>query len=118
MGVGTPLPGGEDNDFGYRLLRAGWRILYRPAPTVVHCAWRSEEERAVLKRSYGIGQGAFYAKHLAHADLFIAYRLLHDIARTTRAAAGAALRGWGRESRGHLAFLRGIFIGMGRMGSS
>jgi GT2 family glycosyltransferase len=43
MGVGTPLPGGEDNDYGYRLLRAGWRILYRPAPTVVHCAWRTEE---------------------------------------------------------------------------
>lgn len=36
MGVGTAIPGGEDNDFGYRLLRGGWRILYRPRPAVVH----------------------------------------------------------------------------------
>ena len=26
LGVGTTVPGGEDNDFGYRLLRAGWSI--------------------------------------------------------------------------------------------
>lgn len=115
LGVGTPLPGGEDNDYGYRLLRAGWRILYRPTPTVVHCAWRSEQERAALKRSYGIGQGAFYAKHLAAADLFIAYRFAHDVLHTARAAAGAVLRGRGHESRGHLAFLHGLFLGAWRM---
>ena len=115
MGVGTPLPGGEDNDFGYRLLRAGWRILYRPAPTVIHRAWRTEAERAALKRSYGIGQGAFYAKHLAAADPFIAYRFAHDVLRTARAAAGAAVRGWGRESRGHRAYLAGLFTGAWRM---
>ena len=115
LGVGTPLPGGEDNDFGYRLLRASWRILYRPAPTVVHRAWRSEEERATLKRSYGIGQGAFYAKHLAAADTFIGYRFARDVLRTARAAAGAAVRGRGRESRGHLAFLRGLFGGAWKM---
>ena len=86
MGVGTDLPGGEDNDFGYRLLRAGWRILYRPGPTVVHCAWRSTKERAALKRAYGTGQGAFYAKHLASADPFIAYRFARDVLRTARAA--------------------------------
>jgi GT2 family glycosyltransferase len=115
MGVGTPLPGGEDNDFGYRLLRAGWRILYRPGPTVVHCAWRTDEERAALKKAYGIGQGAFYAKHLASADPFIAYRFAHDVLRTARAAAGAAVRGWWPECRGHLAFLAGLFVGTVRM---
>jgi glycosyltransferase involved in cell wall biosynthesis len=115
MGVGTRLPGGEDNDFGYRLLRAGWRILYRPAPTVIHRAWRSEKARAALKRSYGIGQGAFYAKHLAAADPFIAYRFARDVLRTTRAAAGAALRGWPRECRGHLSFLAGLFVGAVKM---
>jgi hypothetical protein len=75
-------------------------------------------ERAALKRSYGIGQGAFYAKHLAAADPFIAYRFAHDIVRTARAAAGAAIRGRGRESRGHLAFLGGLFTGAWRMGST
>jgi GT2 family glycosyltransferase len=115
MGVGTDLPGGEDNDFGYRLLRGGWRILYRPEPTVVHHAWRSVAERAALKRAYGIGQGAFYAKHLAAADPFIAYRFSRDVLRTIRAAAGAMVRGRTKECRGHLDYFAGLFIGAGRM---
>ena len=117
MGVGTPLPGGEDNDFGYRLLRAGWRILYRPTPVVVHLAWRPPADRAALKRAYGMGQGAFYAKHLAAFDLFIAYRCGRDVLATARAAAGAAVRGWRSERRGHLAFLGGMFLGLARMGA-
>lgn len=117
MGVGTPLPGGEDNDFGYRLLRAGWRILYRPTPVVVHLAWRPPADRAALKRAYGMGQGAFYAKHLATLDPFIAYRCVRDVLATARAAAGAAVRGWHTERRGHLAFLGGMFVGLVRMGA-
>jgi len=117
MGVGTTLPGGEDNDFGYRLLRGGWRILYRPGPTVVHRAWRSHEERAALKRAYGTGQGAFYAKHLASADPFIAYRFARDVLRTARAAGGALIRGWPAECRGHLDYLAGLLVGATRMTS-
>ena len=118
LGVGTPIPGGEDNDFGYRLLRAGWRIAYRPEPLVVHAAWRSVAERAALKRAYGLGQGGFYAKHLVRGDPFIAWRFLRDVARTARAAGGAAVRGRGAEGRGHLAYLRGLFEGAGRMALS
>jgi glycosyltransferase involved in cell wall biosynthesis len=115
MGVGTELPGGEDNDFGYRLLRAGWRILYRPEPAVIHRAWRDPGERLALKRAYGLGQGAFYAKHLARLDPYIAYRFARDVAGTGRAAAGALLRGWRDERRGHLAFLGGLLAGAARM---
>jgi len=114
LGPGTGMPS-EDNDFAYRLLRAGWRILYRPRPTVIHRAWRSPADRHAIKRSYGMGQGAFYAKHLAALDLFIAYRCLRDLLSTTRAAAGAALRGLPAVRRGHVAFLAGMFIGLGRM---
>jgi len=115
MGVGTDLPGGEDNDFGYRLLRAGWRILYRPEPAVIHRAWRAPEERLALKRAYGLGQGAFYAKHLVALDPYIAYRFVRDLAGTGRAATGAALRGWHSERRGHLAFLGGLLAGAAKM---
>lgn len=115
LGVGTPIPGGEDNDFGYRLLRAGWRILYRPGPAVVHSAWRSPEERASLKRAYGIGQGAFYRKHLGR-DPFIAWRFARDLFRTARAAGGAIVRGRLDDGRGHLAYLVGLFVGVRRMG--
>jgi GT2 family glycosyltransferase len=115
MGVGTPLPGGEDNDFGYRLLRGGWRILYRPGPAVIHRAWRPSSARLAQKRDYGLGQGAFYAKHLARLDAFIAGRLVSDLLRNARAAGGAALRGQGQECLGHLKFLYGMLAGTARM---
>ena len=91
FGPGTRLQGGEDNDFGYRLLLAGWRILYRPTVSVMHRAWRAPAERAALKRAYGLGQGAFYGRHLARLDPFIAWRLLLDsrAPRTPRSG-----RGW------------------------
>jgi glycosyltransferase involved in cell wall biosynthesis len=117
LGVGTPIPGGEDNDLGYRLLRAGWAIVYRPEPLVEHAAWRSVAERAALKRDYGIGQGGFYAKHAARGDLFVLWRAARDLARATRAAAGAVLRGRAADARGHLAYAGGLFIGARRMGS-
>lgn len=115
LGVGTEIPGGEDNDFGYRLLRAGWTILYRPEPVVVHRAWRSVEERAALKRAYGIGQGGFYAKHLARADAFVAWRFVKDALRSARAAGGALVRGRSAQARGHLAYGTGLFVGIARM---
>lgn len=115
LGVGTSIPGGEDNDFGYRLLRAGWTILYRPRPTVFHRAWRTHRERSALKHAYGIGQGGFYVKHLARADGFVAWRLLRDALRTSRAAGGAAVRRRFHESRGHLAYLSGLLVGSARM---
>ena len=115
LGVGTTLPGGEDNDWGYRLLRAGWTIRYRPSPVVEHEAWRSVAERAALKRAYGLGQGGFYAKHLARGDLFIAWRLARDVARQGAGAAGAALRGRWAAARGHVAYLGGLVAGLARM---
>lgn len=116
LGVGTPIPGGEDNDLGYRLLRAGWTIVYRPEPLVAHAAWRSVAERAALKRDYGIGQGGFYAKHVARGDLFVLGRAVRDLLRATRASAGALLRGRASDARGHLAYAGGLFTGAGRMG--
>ncbi len=115
MSVGTSLPGGEDNDLGYRLLKAGWRILYRPGPTVIHRAWRDTASRAALKRDYGLGQGAFYAKHMAALDPYIAYRFARDVLGTCRAAGGAVLRGWPQEARNQMAFLGGLLGGAARM---
>jgi glycosyltransferase involved in cell wall biosynthesis len=115
MSVGTPLPGGEDNDFGYRLLRAGWTIRYRPGTGVVHHAWRTPQARSRLKRDYGVGQGAFYAKHLARADAWIAWRLLLDVVRTARAVGGSLLRGRGGEAADHARFLYGILLGLAGM---
>jgi glycosyltransferase involved in cell wall biosynthesis len=115
LGVGTEIPGGEDNDFGYRLLRAGWTISYHPEPVVIHAAWRSVAERAALKHAYGCGQGGFYAKHVARGDAFVCWRFVKDGLRAARAAAGAALRGRAAEARGHLAYGGGLIAGAARM---
>jgi GT2 family glycosyltransferase len=117
LGVGTRIPGGEDNDFGYRLLRAGWSIVYRPEPVVEHAAWRTVAERRALKRAYGAGQGGFYAKHIARGDPFVLWRAVKDVLRALRAAAGAFIRGRGTEARGHLAYAGGLFAGAARMGA-
>lgn len=117
LSIGTPIPGGEDNDWGYRLLDAGWTILYRPEPSVVHEAWRSTEERLALKHAYGLGQGGFYAKHLARADLFIGYRVLSDLLRQARGAAAGLLRGSGDDARGPLAYVGGMVEGVAKMGA-
>ena len=76
---------------------------------------RTPAARARLKRDYGVGQGAFYAKHLARADGWIAWRLLRDLVRTARASCGAALRGRWEEGAGHARFLGGIFVGLAGM---
>jgi GT2 family glycosyltransferase len=116
LGVGTRIPGGEDNDWGYRLLRAGWTIAYRPGPVVVHEAWRSLEERQALKRAYGIGQGGFYAKHLAKLDPFMVLRIAYDLGRQAKGFTLAVLTARDRDARGHLAYAGGLVYGVFSMG--
>lgn len=76
LGPGTAFPAGEDNDFGFRLLEAGYRICYVPQATLFHCAWRKAEDYVPLRWSYGRGQGAFYAKHLSLRDRYMLRRMI------------------------------------------
>ena len=39
LGAGTPMTGGEDTDFSFRMLRAGARVYYSPEPVVHHDNW-------------------------------------------------------------------------------
>jgi GT2 family glycosyltransferase len=79
LGPGTLYPAAEDNDLGFRLLEAGCSIIYDPIPTLIHRAWRNEQEILRLNWNYGIGQGAFYAKYFSLRDLFMIKRMLSDI---------------------------------------
>ena len=81
LGPGTSYPAAEDNEFGYRLLEAGYRIIYVPEAVLFHRAWRAEREYLPLRWSYGRGQGAFYAKHLGLTDRYIPRRMSWDIMR-------------------------------------
>jgi GT2 family glycosyltransferase len=77
LGPGTPYPAAEDNDFGFRLLEAGCTIAYVPEAVLEHRGWRSDYVK--LRWAYGLGQGAYYAKHLSLRDRYMLGRMARDI---------------------------------------
>ena len=87
LGAGTPFSNAEDNDLGFRLLEAGFRIVYEPDAVVYHRAWRNKADRVRLVWNYGHGQGAYYAKHLSLRDRFMLGRLCRDVATHAQFAA-------------------------------
>src|SRR5262249_1593842 len=115
LGPGGPLRNAEDNDMAYRWLRAGYRILYRPQLVVRHNGWRSRSEIASLKWDYGVGQGAFYAKHLMRGDPHMAARWGRDVFRLTRHAAGSLVKGDTVSFRENATFLSGLLLGSALM---
>ncbi len=111
LGAGARFRSAEDNDLGYRLLEAGYRVLYVPEAIVHHRAWRSEREYVPLRWSYGYGRGAFFAKHLDWRDRFMLRRMLkaygHYIGRTVRYALVRSRR----QTIGDVVFILGMLAG-------
>jgi GT2 family glycosyltransferase len=87
LGPGTRFPAAEDNDLGFRLLEAGYRIVYVPEAVVYHRSWRSRRDNFVLRYRYGRGQGAFYAKHATLSDPYMLRRLFKDLVLGVRSVA-------------------------------
>ena len=110
LGPGTRFPAGEDNDMGLRLLAAGCQIRYEPRAVIYHRAWRGPEEYVPLRWRYGIGQGAYYAKHLSLRDRYMLRRLGHLLARHAKFALRRA-RKEPRAAAGHLAYIGGVLVG-------
>jgi GT2 family glycosyltransferase len=79
LGPGTRFPAAEDNELCFRLLEAGYRIVYTPQALVYHRAWR--DQFLWLRWRYGRGQGAFYAKYIIAYDRYGLKRLRSDIRR-------------------------------------
>lgn len=79
LGPGTPFPAAEDNDFAFRLLEAGYRIVYNPNAVIYHRAWRSEDEYLWLHWNYGRGQGAFYSKYFSLRDRHMIRRMAGNL---------------------------------------
>jgi GT2 family glycosyltransferase len=79
LGPGTRYPAAEDNDFAFRLLEAGYSIVYDPRSTVYHRVWRSKEQSLRLSWDYGCGQGAFYAKYFNLRDPFTMRRMARNV---------------------------------------
>jgi GT2 family glycosyltransferase len=83
LGPGTPFRAAEDNDLGFRMLEAGYCVMFVPEAVVYHRAWRRNTAFFALRWTYGVGQGAFYAKFLTWRDYHM-------------------LRRWGSEVRYYL----------------
>ena len=107
-------PSAEDNDLCYRWLRSGRPLVYLPELRVWHHDWRSPAQLAALYRSYGRGQGVFYAKHLRAGDRAVLRLLARDVRWSLAEVVRAARRGHRppAEARGMLTGLpRGLVTG-------
>lgn len=69
LGGGGPLRSSQDFDFAYRVYRAGYAIILVPEVKVDHYGSRKPEQWPGTMTAYGIGDGAFYSKHIRCGDL-------------------------------------------------
>ena len=79
LGAGAEFPAAEDNDLGFRLLEAGYRIIYVPEAVLYHRAWRGKGEYLPVRWSYGRGKGGFYSKYFSLRDRYMLRRMVWDI---------------------------------------
>ena len=110
LGPGAPFLAAEDNDLGFRLLEAGYRIFYVPEAVLYHLAWRTERDYLPLRWSYGYGQGAYYAKHLSLTDRYMLWRMVRHIRGHAREFAREALHRR-RFASDHAVYVLGMVSG-------
>jgi len=111
LGPGTAAQAAEDNDLGYRLLRAGVPIRYLPTMVVTHRSWRRAPDQVRLYRGYGVGQGTFYGKHLHRGDLRMAARMVKNVWEAGLDLGGAIVLGRRQDVLSSWAFARGLVQG-------
>ncbi len=110
LGAGGHFPAAEDNDFGFRLLEAGYRIFYVPEALIYHRAWRSGRDYVRLRWAYGRGQGAFFAKHLSLTDRHMLRRLSASV-RSHSMNAATRFRRHPRLAYGDAVYTAGLLSG-------
>jgi glycosyltransferase involved in cell wall biosynthesis len=109
LGGGGALKSSQDFDLAYRAYRGGCITLLRPEVIIRHDGHRAPEDWPGLLRNYGIGDGAFYMKHVRCCDP-LALRLM-----TVRFGVGWAktcARLLIKRGSGNSPYLRGMAIGM------
>lgn len=79
LGGGGPLRSSQDFDLAYRAYRGGHVILLRPEVWLRHDGRREAADWPGLLRNYGIGDGAFYSKHVRCRDAYALWLLTRKI---------------------------------------
>ncbi len=110
LGGGGPLKSAQDFDYTYRVFRHGSTILLDPEVVVYHYGFRTLRDWPAVERSYAIGVGGFYFKHVRAGDPYAAWLLTKVLAWSVAREVKRAL-----VSRGqHAAWERvgNVFVGM------
>ena len=76
LGGGGPLRSSQDFDFAYRTFLRGYAILLEPTVMVDHFGTRTADQWPDTMVNYGIGDGAFYSKHIRCGDMRALWLLL------------------------------------------
>jgi GT2 family glycosyltransferase len=107
LGPGSWIGSAEDLDFCYRVWKAGEVVVYEPSLFVSHAhGRRTAKESADIRRSYMVGRGAFFAKHIWQRDSKIAREMYWNV----RSEARDVFRQGGWESLRHLVWLASGFF--------
>ena len=109
LGGGGPLCSSQDYDLAYRAYRAGRVILLRPEVKLIHHGTRAPQDWPTTLRAYGIGDGAFYFKHVRCRDLFAMRLLAHQIFVTSARVLAHRVRG---RRRPEMTYVRFILVGI------
>jgi GT2 family glycosyltransferase len=113
LGVGSPYRAASDNDYCFRALEAGCQIRYLPEAVVYHQEWRSKKALHQLRWGYGVGQGAYLAKHVRIRDRYTLIRLRNETFRHAKSAASSTF-GDRRYALAEAAYALGLLYGSAR----
>lgn len=94
LGAGNPAGVGEDTEYFYRLLRAGWHIVYEPTAVVEHFHRPDLPSLAAQLRAYSAGHVAYHLELARrHGDRRGIRRVVATLPRQLLARSRAAARG-------------------------
>jgi glycosyltransferase involved in cell wall biosynthesis len=92
MGGGAPLRSSQDYDFSFRTYRAGYAVLLDPDVKVDHYGTRTPEQWPATERNYGIGDAAFYWKHIRCRDPVAIWLLARQVAYVVKQSVVGSVR--------------------------
>jgi glycosyltransferase involved in cell wall biosynthesis len=102
LGGGGPLRSSQDFDFAYRTSRFGSVIVLAPDVKVDHYGTRTQEQWPSTAKNYGIGDGAFLAKHIRCGDRGALWMLIKRFIRSwlRQIRANARVQRWNANDYG------------------
>lgn len=119
LGAGGDFAAGEEVDFLYRAIKAGFKLLYAPNVIVYHnhdCT--THEQACKLEYNYGKGAVAYFLKHIFSCDVFalkFAYWSLHSKFQSLVHRASFSTRDDERTQAYLRGFAKGLFPALVKM---